>query len=42
MDLQEIRETLKQMYGGESYTKEADLKIVDWDKTYFLTKYYML
>ena len=22
--------------------KEADLKIVDWDKTYFLTKYYML
>ena len=22
--------------------KEADVKIVDWDKTYFLTKYYML
>ena len=22
--------------------KEADLKIGDWDKTYFLTKYYML
>ena len=22
--------------------KESDVKIVDWDKTYFLTKYYML
>ena len=22
--------------------KEADVKIVDWDRTYFLTKYYML
>ncbi len=22
--------------------KEADIKIVDWDRTYFLTKYYML
>ena len=22
--------------------KESEVKIVDWDKTYFLTKYYML
>ena len=22
--------------------KEAKLKIVDWDRTYFLTKYYVL
>ena len=22
--------------------KESDVKIVDWDRTYFLTKYYML
>jgi para-nitrobenzyl esterase len=22
--------------------KESEVKIVDWEKTYFLTKYYML
>ena len=22
--------------------KESDRKLVDWDRTYFLTKYYML
>jgi para-nitrobenzyl esterase len=22
--------------------KEADVKVVDWDRTYFLTKYYAL
>jgi len=22
--------------------KESELKIVDWERTYFLTKYYML
>jgi hypothetical protein len=34
MDISEIREALQ--------AKEADVKIVDWERTYFLTKYRML
>lgn len=34
MDISEIREALQ--------AKEADVMIVDWERTYFLTKYRML
>ncbi len=34
--------TMRKMWVQFGKAKEADLKIVDWDRTYFLTKYYML
>lgn len=59
MDLQEIREILKGMYGGENkpildgkYDPSLAAKCINgtfvgrkndnWERTYFLTKYYVL
>ena len=48
MTAADMKELLRSRYGSENKNefdihveKETERKIVDWERTYFLTKYYM-